>query len=157
MYRRSTVASLAIFICTFFLSVASAQVQGPLLVRPVNRIHAIDDRRTVTLTGNRYPLARPEYEVGILDPASRLERMILVLQPDAVQQKAMDDLAAKQHDPGSPLYQQWLTPQSFAEHFGVSQQDLDRVADWLGTHGFSIDDLPAGGRSIVFSGGLDPV
>ncbi len=157
MYRRSTVASLAIFICTLFFSVASAQVQGPLLVRPAIRVHTIDDRRTVTLTGNRYPLARPEYEVGILDPASRLERMILVLQPDAVQQKAMDDLAAKQHDPGSPLYQQWLTPQSFAEHFGVSQQDLDRVADWLGTHGFSIDDLPAGGRAIVFSGSAGQV
>jgi pseudomonalisin len=152
MYRRSTVASLAIFICTLFLSVASAQVQAPLMVRPTSRVHAIDDRRTVTLTGNRYPLARTEYEVGAADPASRMERMILVLQPDAVQQKAIEDLAAAQHDPDSPLYHQWLTPESFAEHFGVARQDLDRVVDWLGTHGFSIDDLPAGGRAIVFSG-----
>ena len=157
MYRRSTVASLAIFICTLFLSAASAQEQGPLLARPANRIHAIDDRRTVTLPGNRYPLARTEYEVGAADPASRMERMILVLQPDPLQQKAIENLAAAQHDPESPLYHQWLTPESFAEHFGVSREDLDRVVDWLGTHGFSIDDLPAGGRTIVFSGSAGQV
>jgi uncharacterized membrane protein len=157
MYRRSTVAFLAIFICTLFLSVAFAQEQGPLMARPANRIHAIDDRRTVTLPGNRYPLARTAYEVGAADPASRMERMILVLQPDPLQQKAIENLAAAQHDPESPLYHQWLTPESFAEHFGVSREDLDRVVDWLGTHGFSIDDLPAGGRTIVFSGSAGQV
>jgi len=151
MYRSSVVA-LTIVTCTLFTSLVSAQHQGPLTVRPAIRIHAIDDRRTVTLPGNRHPLARPAYEVGLADPASRMERMILVLQPDALQQKAIDDLTAAQHDPASPSYHQWLTPQSFGEHFGVAPEDLDRVVDWLGTHGFSIDDLPAGGRSIVFSG-----
>src|SRR5262249_25109371 len=60
-------------------------------------------------------------------------------------------------DPNSPLYHQWLSPEAFAEHFGVAQQDLDRVVNWLGAHGFSIDDLPAGGRSIVFSGSAGQV
>ena len=152
MYRRSTVASLTTCICTLFLSAASAQQQGPLLARPANRIHAIDDQRTVALPGNRYPLARTEYDVGAADPASRMERMILVLQPDPLQQQAAEDLAAAQHDPESPLFHQWLTPVSFAEHFGVARDDLDRVVDWLGTYGFSIDELPAGGRAIVFSG-----
>jgi pseudomonalisin len=157
MYRRPIAASLPIFVCTLFLSVAFAQEQGPLMARPVNRIHSIDDRRTVTLPGNRYPLARAAYEVGAADPASRMERMIMVLQPDPLQQKAIEDLAAAQHDPESPWYHQWLTPESFAEHFGVAREDLDRVVDWLGTHGFSIDDLPAGGRTIVFSGSVAQV
>jgi pseudomonalisin len=157
MYRRSTVASLTTCICTLFLSVASAQEQGPLLARPANRIHAIDDQRTVALPGNRYPLARTEYDVGAADPASRMERMILVLQPDPLQQQAAEDLAAAQHDPESPLFHQWLTPVSFAEHFGVARDDLDRVVDWLGTYGFSIDELPAGGRAIVFSGSAGQV
>ena len=98
MYRSSVVA-LTIVTCTLFTSLVSAQHQGPLTVRPAIRIHAIDDRRTVTLPGNRHPLARPAYEVGLADPASRMERMILVLQPDALQQKAIDDLTAAQHDP----------------------------------------------------------
>jgi len=152
MYRRPTVPSLAIFVCTLFLSVAGAQELDPLLARPANRVHAIDDRRTVTLAGNLYPLARAEYDVGAADPASRMERMIMVLQSDPLQQKAIEDLSAAQHDPQSLLYHQWLTPENFADRFGVAREDLDRIVDWLGTHGFSIDDMPAGGRTIVFSG-----
>jgi subtilase family serine protease len=50
------------------------------------------------------------------------------------------------------LHRKWLTPQEYAQRFGVSAQDQQTVTQWLTQHGFTIDEIPAGGRSIVFSG-----
>jgi len=102
--------------------------------------------------GNRHPLARAEFDAGLAAPETRLEHMILVLQSNATQERELDALLAAQQDPESPLYHQWLTPESFGERFGASPQDIGRIVSWLGAQGFSVDELPAGGRTIVFSG-----
>ncbi len=123
------------------------------VAQPADRIRAvIDERRTVTLTGNRHPLARPELEVGPAARDLRMDRMILVLQPDAAQQSPLEALIQAQHDPNSPEFHHWLTPSTFADRFGVSANDVRQVADWLTGRGFTIDEIPAGGQSIVFSG-----
>ncbi len=121
--------------------------------QPADRIKtAVDERRTVLLTGNRHPLARPDFEVGVAVPDLPMERMILVLQPDAAQQSTLETLLTALHDPNSPEYHHWLTPETFAGRFGVSTNDVRQVTDWLISRGFTIDEIPAGGRSIVFSG-----
>ena len=125
-------------------------LMAPLSAQRVRR--AVDPHRTVLLPGNRHPLARPELELGEVSPDTQLERMILVLRPDPVQEHALAALLDAQHDPHSPLYHQWLTPQEFAERFGVSRQDLDQVTGWLSAQGFAIDEIPGGGRAVVFSG-----
>ena len=146
MRRRSIAASLTI-LSAFFSIVSQSGAQ------PADRIRAaIDDTRTVPLPGNRHPLARMEHDMGAAAPETRLDHMILVLQSDAAQQQALAAMLGAQHDPGSPLYRQWLTPESFAERFGASPNDIGRIVSWLGGQGFSIDEIPAGGRAIVFSG-----
>src|SRR5579885_3595749 len=88
-------------------------------VRPERRIRRpVDNRRTVRLPGNRHALARPEFDAGAVPGEQRMERMILTLQPDAEQTAALEALLEAQHDPEAPEYQQWLTPESFAERFG---------------------------------------
>ena len=82
----------------------------------------------------------------------RMDRMMLVLAPDADQQGALDEFVAAQHDPESPQYQQWLTPESFGERFGVSADDLDAIVNWLEGHGFDVEPVTPERRSIVFSG-----
>jgi len=124
-----------------------------LRTRPVSRVpRVIDDTVTVTLSGNRHPLARPEYDAGAVAPDTPMDRMILVLQPDATQQAALDALANAQQDPESSLYHQWLTPEQFGASFGIAQSDLVRISSWLGRHGFAVEEVAAGGRQIVFSG-----
>ena len=81
-----------------------------------------------------------------------MERIILALDTSAEQKQGLDALIAAQQDPASPQYQKWLTPEAFADQFGVSQNDVDQVTAWLGTHGFQVDEVPAGRRTIVFSG-----
>ncbi len=152
MHRRPTAVSFTILLSAFFSIVSQSSAQ------PADRIRAaIDEIRTVSLHGNRHPLARMEYDLGPAAPETRLERMILVLQSDAAQQQELAELLDAQHDPRSPVYHQWLTPESFAERFGASPNDIGRIVSWLGAQGFSIDELPAGGRTIVFSGSAGQV
>ena len=123
------------------------------LIAQTNRIQTVpDDTRTVTLTGNRYPSARAEYEVGSASPGHRMDKMILALNPGDEQNLALDALIAAQQTPGSRSYQKWLTPEEIADQFGVSENDLNQVTAWLGSHGFTVDEVPTGRRSIVFSG-----
>src|SRR5215831_4309998 len=122
-------------------------------IRPVDRIHTrIDDRRTVARVGNRHPLALPQYDKGPVPPDLRLDRMILVLGPDASQQTSLDALLQSQQDFASPLFHHWLTPQEFGTSFGVSDADLFQVLQWLQGHGFQTEPVPASRRAIIFSG-----
>src|SRR5262249_28299916 len=122
-------------------------------VRSVDRIHArIDEGRTVALARNRYPLALPQDDKGLVPPDLRMDRMILVLAPDPSQQAKLDALLQSQQDPGSPLFRQWLTPQEFGASFGVSDGDLAQVLQWLRGYGFQTQPVTSGRRSIVFSG-----
>ena len=126
--------------------------QSLLSTRPRNRIGFIDDESRVTLSGNRHPMARRQFEVGPAAPNHRMQRMILALQPDARQQSALDQLLVAQHNPQSPYYHRWLTPQSFGKRFGVSENDLAQIRGWLQLHGMSIDEVSPGRRAVVFSG-----
>ena len=122
-------------------------------IRPSDRINrAIDDSVTVARTGNRHPMARPEFDRGVAPAATRMNRMVLVLEPDEAQKAALEALLAAQQDPESPEYRQWLTPESFGQRFGVSEHDYNQVAEWLQSHGFDVEPAAASRREIVFSG-----
>ncbi len=82
---------------------------------------------------------------------------MLVLRPDASQQADLDALIAQQQDPKSPLYRKFLTPDEFGKRFGVSDHDITKVTAWLTAQGFHIEEVPAGHRSVVFSGSSDQV
>ena len=134
--------SLVLAACSLFPAVSYAQ-----------RVRAVpDDTQTVTLKGNRHPLARPANDAGAAPLGHRMDRMILVLDSSDENNQALDTLISAQQDPASPQYQKWLTPEQFGDQFGVSQNDVDQVSAWLQSHGFSIDEVPTGRRSIVFSG-----
>ena len=122
------------------------------LLPVTNLANPIDESRMVTLRGNVHPLARAEFDQGVVDPATRLDRMLLVLNSSPAQQADLDDLVTAQQDPHSPLYHQWLTPAEFGARFGASDTDLARVTTWLALHGLTVDEIPGGRRLLVFSG-----
>ncbi|MBZ5724063.1 MAG: S53 family peptidase [Acidobacteriia bacterium] len=124
----------------------------PALFAQTRITQYVDDQQRVRLPGNRHPLAVREYDAGAVAPEQALDRMILVLTPDAGQQQELNALLESQHDPASPEYQRWLTPEEFGSRFGTSESDLAEVTRWLERHGFTVDEVPAGRRSIVFSG-----
>lgn len=131
---------------------APAAGLGALSVRPTDRLTgAIDTEIRRTLTGHRHPMARAEFDRGAA-PDVRMEKMMLVLSPDQSQQEALSGLTQAQHDSSSPLYHQWLTPDTFAERFGASDGDIARVAQWLAAEGMTVDEVAKGNRLVLFSG-----
>jgi uncharacterized membrane protein len=126
--------------------------------KPGNRItNVIDDRVTVSHPLDVHPLARPEFDQGEAAPDTRMDRMVLVLTPDAKQQEALDELVVAQKDPESPEYRRWLTPAAFGSRFGVSAADLDQIVNWLTGHGFEVEPVSPAARSVVFSGSVAQV
>ncbi|MGA3075554.1 MAG: protease pro-enzyme activation domain-containing protein, partial [Bryobacteraceae bacterium] len=66
-------------------------------------------------------------DLGPVDPSLDLPYVTLVLKPSSSQQADLDQLLAQQQDPSSPNYHRWLTPEQYAERFGVSQSDIDKI------------------------------
>lgn len=133
---------------------ASCVLSQPSLARNTLRV---DESQVVTLEGNVNPLARPQFDDGVVNPETRLSRMLLELKPGSAQQAALDELVAAQQDPASPQYHQWLSPADFGARFGASQPDLALVISWLASHGFEVEEISAGRRLVVFSGSAGQV
>ena len=126
---------------------------NPLFTQPQDRITSfIDDEQRVPLRGNRHPLAIAQYDAGSVTPSYRMNRMLLTLLPENSQQEALTQLLDAQHNPESPYYHQWLTPEQYGERFGVSEADVAQVAGWLQSHGMEVEEVAAGRTSIIFSG-----
>ena len=122
-------------------------------VAPRDRIiRSIDDERRIVQRGNRHPLATAANDTGPVSGDYRMERMILALKPDASQQAALERLIQAQHDPASSYYHHWLTPQEYGRRFGVSQNDLQQIVNWLRTHGLDSVEIGPGHNAIVFGG-----
>jgi subtilase family serine protease len=122
-----------------------------------NSTRTIDESARVRLTGNVHPLARPELRVAPASRALPMERMVLVLGRRAGGDAKLEALLTAQHDPRSPQFHKWLTPEQFGRRFGVSDGDLAAVTGWLESHGFRIEEVAPGRGWINFSGSVDQV
>ena len=113
---------------------------------------ALSGGQTVTLRGNVHRKALPQFDQGPVDPAMRLGTITLMTLPTAAQQKALTQLLAQQQDRKSPNYHKWLTPEQFADRFGLSKNDIQRMAAWLKAQGFSMVQQARGRNWISFTG-----
>jgi uncharacterized protein (TIGR03437 family) len=118
-----------------------------------NRIdRAVDIGQRHTLTGHLHPKARPENDQGRVLPSRRLSYVTLALAHSESQQAALDQLLAEQQTPGSPNYHHWLTPEDFANRFGVSEDDLSKIRAWLEGQGLTIAGGARGRNWIAVNG-----
>lgn len=112
----------------------------------------IDSRQRITLAGHIHPKARPENDQGRVSPSLKLTYVTLTLTPSETQQADLDKLLGEQQTPGSPNYHRWLTPEEFAQRFGVSEEDLNKLSAWLEGQGFSIAAVARGRNWIAVNG-----
>jgi subtilase family serine protease len=112
----------------------------------------IDDNDTVTLHGNMHPSARAEFDRGAAPQSLFMERMILTLRLNSKKQAELDKLLAELHDPASPNFHRWLTPEQFRERFAADPGDITVITGWLKSHGFTVAEVARGGAWINFSG-----
>jgi subtilase family serine protease len=124
---------------------------------PSRIVQPIDETRLVRLTGNTHPMARPEFDLGLVDPQLPMERIQLVLKRSAEQEAALEKFMAEQYDPKSANFHHWLTPTEFGKLYGPTDQDIANITSWLQNHGFQIYLVTKGRVTIEFSGTAEQV
>jgi uncharacterized protein (TIGR03437 family) len=115
--------------------------------------HVVDPSRTAVLAGQVHPLAQARYDQGLAAPATQLNYVTLLLRPNP----GLETFLAEQRAPSSPAYRRWLTPENFADRFGLSQNDIGKITAWLGSQGLRVNDVARGRHWITFSGTADQI
>jgi subtilase family serine protease len=112
----------------------------------------IDNATVWQLRGNVPPVAHPESDRGKVDASLQMPGMKMVFRLTPSQQCSLDTMLRQQLDPASPNYHKWLTPEQYADRFGLGAADMQRAARWLRRQGFR-SVTPARSRTwIAFSG-----
>lgn len=144
---RSISRLLAVLTIVFLMTAAS---WGQ---RPVVRItQAVKSSQRVMLHGTVRPQLEAATDLGQLDRAMPIHGMTIDFRLSADQQATLGQLLAEQQDPHSPNYHRWLTPDQYAVRFGMSQQDLDAVTNWLKGQGLTVARVARSRNSITFGG-----
>lgn len=125
---------------------------GKLTAQPDRIPGAIDGSRVVDAPGVVHPLIRAGIDEGPAEASLPLDHMQLVAAPSPAQQAELDRLLAAQQDPASPQFRKWLTPEQYADRFGLSRSDLSKISAWLQAAGFQIKYTARARNWITFSG-----
>jgi len=113
---------------------------------------AMSNSQTVELRGAVHKKAQPQFDKGPADPGLQFGSMMLLTLPTVAQRRALAQLVLDQQNPKSRNYHKWLTPEQWADRFGLSQNDIQRLRDWLQGQGFQINYVARGRNWISFSG-----
>jgi subtilase family serine protease len=123
------------------LAVLPSRINGP-----------IQSAQMQIMKGTVSPRVATAQDKGQLSGSTPIENMALVFGLSPAQQADLKNLLQQQQTKGSPLYHQWLKPGEFAARYGLSQQDLAKVAAWLRSQGLTVTAIPASDDRVVFSG-----
>ena len=135
-----------------FILLSSATLLGQTAAVPARVTQPVDLENVVMLRGSTHPLARPEFDQGAAPDSLPLQRILLVLQRSAEQERTLRGLLDEQQIKSSPNYHMWLIPEQFGQQFGPADADIQAVTDWLTSQGFEVNRVAAGRTVIEFSG-----
>jgi uncharacterized protein (TIGR03437 family) len=131
---------------------ALAYLPGGLLAQHNRIAGRINGSQRFKLSGHVHPNATAEYDQGKADAALELNHVTLVLKPSASQQADLDQLLAEQQDPTSKNYHDWLTPEAYADRFGVSQDDIHTIVEWLQSQSLTVTTVARARNAVSVSG-----
>src|ERR1700733_12164528 len=92
---------------------------------------SIDEGKLVPLPDNTRPEAIPENDRGAVSNALPLAHVLLQLRRPPERESMLEQFLDELQDPKSPEFHKWLKADQFGQSFGVAQQDLDTIAQWL--------------------------
>lgn len=144
-------ASVSLLACPLLFHTAASAQTVHAAPRPMIT-ETIDDTKLVTLHGNTRSEANAANDRGRVDDDFAINHMLLQLQRSPEQEQTLDRLIDSLHDRTSPNYQKWLTAAEFGKEFGLAQEDLTAITNWLQSRGFSVNVVYPNGMLIDFSG-----
>ena len=121
---------------------------GTLAGQPARLSTPIQKTQLFRLSGSTPAKARIARDQGAAPANLRMDDITIHFKPSTAQQSALEKLLRDQQDPTSPDYRRWLTPEEYANRFGLNAEDLQRISEWLTSEGLSVN-LHARGRSYI--------
>jgi pseudomonalisin len=143
--------------CRRFSSGLALLLALAALSAPAAAARIVDDSRRFQIRGNLAPQLAHAVDLGPTNRDLPLDRVVLLLNLRTGARERLEQLLEDQVDPSSPRYHQWLTPEEYGNEFGISDEDLKAVVDWLQRNGLGVDEVAAGRGWITFSGTVDQV
>src|SRR5580704_3722871 len=110
----STTSRVALF-AWFFLALSHASAQSVRIVQPV------EVSKIQPLLGARPAEVLLQDDRGPLPTSRSLSGITLVLKPSSSQIADLEEFLEQQRNPSSPNYRHWLTPEQYADRFGIGQ------------------------------------
>jgi hypothetical protein len=149
LFRISILSFQLVLLLSLLLSAGAVSVKAqakPLISNEIN------DQVLTRLAGNTHPLATTKNDRGVVSPSRTLQRMLLVLKRPAAQDKALATAIEAMHQPNSPTFHHWLTPDQIGAKYGPAQADIQKVVSWLGSQGLTVTSVSKAHSTIEFSG-----
>jgi len=137
---------------SLFVSALIGAAATVCCAQPNRILSKIDSSGTFALPGRVHPYATAANDAGEVDSSFPLPAMTMTLQPTPAQQAKLQQLLEDQQNPASPSYRQWLTPEQYADRFGVSASDAAQIAAWLAGQGFTVDTVSRSRTFLTFHG-----
>jgi subtilase family serine protease len=141
-----SVAASVLAIAALFPVNAAAQIARASRIRG-----PVDETVLRTLEGNTRPEAIARNDRGLVADDLAMDHMLLQLDRSPEQEEAVSGLIDDLHNPASPKFHRWLTPEEFA-NYAPAAEDVDQVKTWLESHGFTVNVVYPNGMLIDFSG-----
>jgi hypothetical protein len=130
----------------------SAHAQAPVVLAQPLIIAPINEANRTTLPGHvRHEARNPANDRGMVADSLPMH-MHLQLRRPAAQEQAVETLIDQIHDPNSPNYHHWLTPDALGAQFGPAATDIAQITGWLQRQGFTVDTVHPNQMMIDYSG-----
>ncbi|HEU5400714.1 MAG TPA: S53 family peptidase [Terriglobales bacterium] len=143
LHRFTPLVALLLFVSN---SLFAAQPTRDRIVAP------IDNNKVAVLKGDVMPRTRIAVDRGAVSATFPVQRMLISFKRTAEQENNLATLLGQLQNPASPKYHQWLTPEQFADQFGLSASDYAKVVAWLQSSGFKIAGIANSRTWIAFDG-----
>jgi hypothetical protein len=154
--RRTSALKIVRFAAWF--GVASLAVVALLAQGPAARITGeINNTVRVIIPNSHPPMARAANDRGRLSSGTAIQGMSIVMLRSNAQEAALQKLIAAQQNSSSAQYHKWLTPDQFANQFGLADADIAKVQSWLEQQGFTVEGVARSKNRITFSGTAEQV
>ena len=115
------------------------------------------DSATAVLAGHHPQWARAANDQGLIAADARFDHLTLVLARSPDKEKALTEFLASQQNHNSANYHHWLTPTEMGARFGLPDEEMEPVIDWLKTQGLRVNWISPSRMFVDFGGTADQV
>lgn len=137
------------FVSALFL----ASMVVAFAAQPKARIQgSINEGERSELTGNVRPSIAHARDLGAVSGSTKMPRMSIHFSLSPTQNAELLQLLELQQNRHSTQFHKWLTPEEFADRFGMNAKDLEKVTAWLESQGFTDVETARSRNVISFNG-----